>query len=296
MRVLPRRVRDKARVEEAVPTPIVLHAASLVLAYPDEQLLDNLETIRTALAGTSVEDQFAPVFSHLEGDLPSAHHVAVVGGLERYLGVLLDQQDGEPLLVEREQRLEYRLDDLRREPHRRLVEQQQPRVRHQRAGYRQHLLFPARECPRKLTASFGQDREELVGHLPVLLDLGLVAEPARVSPELDVLFHAHVSEHLPALRDLRDAHVHELAGREVRGVRVFVYDQSVPRLHQARYCAEQGGLPGPVRADDRRYRATPHPYCYIPEGLDVTVKGGKFLSPQHRLVPRIMPRSPGTPL
>ena len=70
MRVLPRRVRDKARVEEAVPTPIVLHAASLVLAYPDEQLLDNLETIRTALAGTSVEDQFAPVFSHLEGDLP----------------------------------------------------------------------------------------------------------------------------------------------------------------------------------------------------------------------------------
>ncbi len=70
MRLLPRRDRDDARAHQAVPTPIVLHAASLVLAYPDQQLLDNLETIRTALEGTSVEVQFAPVLAHLGGDLP----------------------------------------------------------------------------------------------------------------------------------------------------------------------------------------------------------------------------------
>jgi nitrate reductase molybdenum cofactor assembly chaperone NarJ/NarW len=70
MRLLPRRDRDGSRAHETVPTPLVLHAASLVLAYPDEQLLDNLETIRTALAGTSVEDQFAPLLAHLCGDLP----------------------------------------------------------------------------------------------------------------------------------------------------------------------------------------------------------------------------------
>lgn len=70
MRLLPRRDRDHTRAHEAVPTPIVLHAASLVLAYPDQQLLDNLDTIRTALAGTSAEEQFAPVLAHLGGDLP----------------------------------------------------------------------------------------------------------------------------------------------------------------------------------------------------------------------------------
>ena len=70
MRLLPRRDRDGSPAPEALPTPIVLHAASLVLAYPDEQLLYNLETIRAALAGTSVEDQFRPLLSHLGGELP----------------------------------------------------------------------------------------------------------------------------------------------------------------------------------------------------------------------------------
>ena len=69
MRLLPRRDRDDSRAHEAAPTPIILHAASLVLAYPDEHLLDNLETIRTALAGTSVEAQFATLLSNLGGDL-----------------------------------------------------------------------------------------------------------------------------------------------------------------------------------------------------------------------------------
>ena len=70
MRLFPRRARDDARAHQAVPTPIVLHAASLVLAYPDQKLLDNLETIRQALAGTAAEEQFAPVLAHLGGDLP----------------------------------------------------------------------------------------------------------------------------------------------------------------------------------------------------------------------------------
>jgi len=70
MRLLARRDRGDTRTHDAAPMPIVLHAASLVLAYPDQQLLDNLETIRTALAGTAAEEQFAPVLAHLGGDHP----------------------------------------------------------------------------------------------------------------------------------------------------------------------------------------------------------------------------------
>ena len=69
MRLLPPRP-ERHPVLDSVPTPIVLHAASLVLAYPDQQLLDHLETIRAALAGTSAEEQFAPVLAHLGGDHP----------------------------------------------------------------------------------------------------------------------------------------------------------------------------------------------------------------------------------
>jgi nitrate reductase delta subunit len=70
MRLLSRRDRNASSAAETVPTPLVLHAASLVLAYPDEQLLDNVGTIRAALAGTPAEEQFAPVLAHLDGDLP----------------------------------------------------------------------------------------------------------------------------------------------------------------------------------------------------------------------------------
>ena len=69
MRLLSRRDRTETPAPDKVLTPLALHAASLVLAYPDQDLLDNLETIRAALAGTSAEEQFAPVLAHLGGDL-----------------------------------------------------------------------------------------------------------------------------------------------------------------------------------------------------------------------------------
>jgi nitrate reductase delta subunit len=70
MRLLSRRDRVVAKSHDAVPMPVVLHAASMVLAYPDQGLLDHLETVRAALAGTPAEEQFAPVLAHLGGDLP----------------------------------------------------------------------------------------------------------------------------------------------------------------------------------------------------------------------------------
>jgi nitrate reductase delta subunit len=70
MRLLSRRDRDASAAAETVPTPLVLHAASLVLAYPDDELLENIGTIRAALAGTSAEAQFAPVLEHLAGEGP----------------------------------------------------------------------------------------------------------------------------------------------------------------------------------------------------------------------------------
>ena len=54
------------------------------------------------------------------------------------------------------------LDDDRRQALGRLVEQQQLRVEHQRAGDRQHLLLAARELVAEVGAALGEAREHLV--------------------------------------------------------------------------------------------------------------------------------------
>src|SRR6266540_1830769 len=62
-----------------------------------------------------------------EGDLARLQHVAAAGDVERHQGVLLDEQDRRPLRVDLADDLEDPLDEDGREPHRRLVEEQQLR-------------------------------------------------------------------------------------------------------------------------------------------------------------------------
>lgn len=56
---------------------VVFQAAALCLSYPDTELLDRLDLIEQALAGTPAAEQFAPVLAHLRGrplvDLQSFH-------------------------------------------------------------------------------------------------------------------------------------------------------------------------------------------------------------------------------
>ena len=93
------------------------------------------------------------------------HHPAavqdddVVGDVEGELGVLLDQQDRQPLLLQAPDRGHHLGDDLRRQALRRLVEQQHPRVRHQRPADRQHLLLAARQDAGIVLAPLGELRE-----------------------------------------------------------------------------------------------------------------------------------------
>src|SRR5262249_9175978 len=68
----------------------------------------------------------------LQHDAPGLDHVASVGDLQRHPRVLLDEQDRRALAVDVLHDAEDRLHQDRREPHRRLVEQQQARPRHQR--------------------------------------------------------------------------------------------------------------------------------------------------------------------
>ena len=89
------------------------------------------------------------------------HDVAAVGELERVEGVLLDQEDGQLLVgVELPDGGENLPRDQRREPERRLVEQQQPRPAHQRARDRQHLLLAAGQRAAALVQALLQPRKQ----------------------------------------------------------------------------------------------------------------------------------------
>src|SRR5215470_15028342 len=76
----------------------------------------------------------------LVDDAALFHHVVAIRNRGGKAKVLLDQQNGEALLLEGAERAADLLNDDRREPLGRLVEQEQPRAGAQDAADREHLL------------------------------------------------------------------------------------------------------------------------------------------------------------
>ncbi|HSN12238.1 MAG TPA: nitrate reductase molybdenum cofactor assembly chaperone [Propionibacteriaceae bacterium] len=70
MKLLSRRRSRPVAEEPAADPRLVMQAAALVLAYPDEDLLGSLDTIEDALVGTKTHEQFQPVLTHLRQGRP----------------------------------------------------------------------------------------------------------------------------------------------------------------------------------------------------------------------------------
>ena len=139
--------------------------------------------------------------------VPVLHHVPVVGDGESHLRVLLDEQDGCPLPVDRNDDLRHLLDQAGRETERRLVEDHQPGGLHQGPTDGQHLLLATGQVTGHLVPPAGQDREQV--HDP----LGGAPEPPRRSrtvyaPGRQVLGHRHLDEDAASLHHLADPHPH----------------------------------------------------------------------------------------
>src|SRR5581483_6722417 len=130
MLLLPGLLRPRTSSEPPLPAPVVLdvtEAPATARGDPEVELFHVL--VRGELLRGAVHDG-APVLQD----------VAVVGVAQRDHGVLLGQQEAYPLLpVQTLHDAEDFLDDLRREPHRGLVEQDHRRARHQRAAHGRHL-------------------------------------------------------------------------------------------------------------------------------------------------------------
>jgi hypothetical protein len=126
-----------------------------------------------------VEKPSAGVFHHHSAGL---QHIAVIGGLQRHIGILLDQEDADTALaVDPHDDLEDVSDEPGRQAERRLVQQHHLRARHQCPADRKHLLLAARELAGALIGSLLQYREIAVDHfqvpndaVPVLAGVALI--------------------------------------------------------------------------------------------------------------------------
>src|SRR2546422_883383 len=96
----------------------------------------------------------------VQDDAPVLEDVGAVRERERARDVLLDEQDGRAALVDPLQILEDQPDHHGSEAEAWLVQQQQPRARHEPAADGAHLLLAARERAGHLPLALAQARDE----------------------------------------------------------------------------------------------------------------------------------------
>ena len=147
-------------------------------------------------------------------------------------------------------------DHLRREPERRLVEQQQARARHEGAADREHLLLAARQQARPLTRALGEHREQLVH--PARAARAHRGRPRAEAARPQVLLDAHPGEDLPALGHGDDAAADDQ--RRVEPVDAVAVEGDLARGHRApvqpegaRHRAQERGLARAVAAEHREH-------------------------------------------
>src|SRR5216684_1850661 len=150
-----RRVR-RSIASSAIPSPaaaILLDVAVAAVRAADATEIELLDVGMTA----------QPLGAAVEHDAAVLHHVAVVGDGERHRRALLDDEDGDaelaPDLSEPAQQVFHH---HRREPERKLVDQQQFRGADDRARQRQHLPLAAGEEAADPAAQLGAPGEALM--------------------------------------------------------------------------------------------------------------------------------------
>ncbi len=153
-----------------------------------------------------------PLAGVFHDDAPGLEHVAVVGGGQRHVRVLLDQQDrGAALAVDPDDDVEDLARELGRQAQAGLVHQHHRGPRQQRACDRQHLLLAARKLARLLFRPFAQDREVTVDRLDVLRHPVRVF--ARIGAHAQVVLDRQQGKHLAALGHMADAGAHDAVRR-----------------------------------------------------------------------------------
>ena len=193
-------------------------------------------------------------------------------GVERPVDVLLDQNDRRALSRDGVEALIDVANDDRRQSERQLVAQQQPRIGHQAAADRRHLLLPARQRRRGQVAQFMQARKQLVDALEIPRPGALA-----VGAEQKILLDRKARKQPASFRHHCDAQPHDLV-RRLAPDRLTVEHHHLRRSRQsAGDRAQKRGLAGAVGADDGDRLALLDGDIDVEQRLEVAVEGGEIL-------------------
>src|SRR5262249_57241070 len=144
----------------------------------------------------------------LPANLPLFDDVGAIGQPRRELEILLREQNGQALPFQRGDLLAESLHDHRRQPLRRLVEQENTRIAHQRARHREHLLLPTGEAPTAPARHLAELGEILVDTIdaPAARALGAHEEILRhreIAEDASVFGHPADAESADLVRQAR---------------------------------------------------------------------------------------------
>ncbi len=173
--------------------------------------------------------------------------MAAIGGRDGSLCALLDEQDGDPAVPNRRERVEHDVDHRWREPERRLVEQQDVRLGDERSSDRKLLLLPAGQGACLARAELLDDREQLVDVRENRI--GATTSASRREAEPEVLLDRQLREDPPPFGHERNPAARDLLGRtseERLGAEANIAADHRSNTHDR---VERRRLAGPVRAD-----------------------------------------------
>src|SRR3989454_5686901 len=222
----------------------------------------------------------------VQDDAPVLEDVGAVRERERARDVLLDEQDGRAALVDPLQILEDQPDHHGSEAEAWLVQQQQPRARHEPAADGAHLLLAARERAGHLPLALAQAREEREDGL----ERGGAGRPLARA-QLEVLAHPPGPEDLAPLRHVGDAARDHLRRRPAVDPLALELDAAAAKRQQPGDRAQRRRLAGAVAADEGDHFARVHLQRDLAHGHEVAVPGLDAIEAEQRgHIPR-----PGTP-
>src|SRR5437867_1179842 len=197
------------------------------------------------------------------------------------LHVVLDEEDGDPLiddLVHEAHQLDLL---LRSEPRGRLVQQEERRPRREGAGDLQPALRPVRQVARiglgvPLDANEFQELNGAIGDLALLGALARRLEErvpelgahAAVLPQADVVERRHVLEEADVLERPRDSERGHLVRARAGDLPILEEDSAAGRREDAGDAVEERGLAGAVGADEREDLAALHVEGHVVDGQE----------------------------
>ena len=225
--------------------------------------------------------------------------IAAVGNGQTLVRILLHQQHADAEAADARERLEQFLADQRRQAERRLVEQKQTRMRHQRPADAHHLLLAAAHGADNLLLALGQARKQRQD-LAETCRLVLACAPG-VGAQQQVLAHIELGKNPAVLRHEHQPCLHHLVRGQVRELDAIQHDAPARGgRDDAAQRLQAGGLAGAVGAQQDDDLAAAHRQRSVIEGKVLTVENREPRDLQHCSFPTMplptrWPRGPSPP-